>query len=78
MHDPATAEWRALRQRYRQHLQRVRELMDEHCPDAMAATAGKVKAAARILHEGIEAATELRREMDVLEDTSPAHSGHPR
>jgi hypothetical protein len=68
MHDPATTEWMALRQRWRQHLQRVRELMDEHCRVAMTATGGKVRPAARILHERMAADTELQHEMDMLED----------
>jgi len=68
MDDPATAQWVAPRQRWRQHLQRVRELMDEHCRVAMTATGGKVRPAARILQERIAADVELQHEMDMLEN----------
>jgi hypothetical protein len=65
MHDPATI---APRQRWRQHLQRVRELMDEHARVAMTATGGKIRPATRILQERIAADVELQHEMDMLEN----------
>jgi hypothetical protein len=68
MHDPATAQWVAPRQRWRQHLQRVREMMDGHCRVAMTVSGGKIRPATSILQERIAADLELQREMDMLED----------
>jgi hypothetical protein len=68
MHDPATVQWVAPRQRWRQHLQRVRELMDEHCRVAMTVSGGKIRPATRILQERIAADADLQREMRLAED----------
>lgn len=68
MHDSATEHWNTLRHRWRHHLQRVRELMDDHCRAAMTATGGKIRPAVRIFGDRIAADAELQREMRRAED----------